>query len=131
VRDHEVAIVVSRGLEFLVLLRAPDGGGYWHLPAGGVEEGETEVEAAVRELAEETGLRARVHDLGLALGYDAPGGRVHVGMYAVEAPSGWEPTLDDEHVEYRWCPEADALALLRYPEPRIALEHAARRMEGL
>jgi lipoyl(octanoyl) transferase len=130
-RDHEVAIVINRGPEFLVLLRAPDGGSYWHLPAGGVEGDESEIEAAVRELAEETGLRAEVHDLGLALGYDAPGGQVRVGMFAVEAPSGWEPTLNDEHVEYRWCLEADALALLRYPEPRIALEHAARRLEAV
>jgi lipoyl(octanoyl) transferase len=130
-RDHEVAIVVNRGLEFLVLLRAPGGGSYWHLPAGGVEEGESEIAAAARELAEETGLRTEVHDLGLALGYGAPGGRVQVGMFAAEAPSGWEPTLDEEHVDYRWCHEADALALLRYPEPRIALEHAARRLEAL
>lgn len=129
-RDHEVAIVVSRGREFLVLLRAPERGGYWHLPAGGVEEGESEAEAAARELAEETALRAGVHDLGLALGYDAPDGRVRVGMFAAEAPSGWEPTLDEEHVAYRWCDEEGALALLRYAEPRTALEHAARRLEA-
>lgn len=128
-REHEVAIVVSRGGEFLVLLRAPDRGGYWHLPAGGVERGESEAAAAARELAEETGLSTPVRDLGLELGYDAPDGHVRVGMFAAEAPAGWEPTLDEEHVEHRWLREADALALLRYPEPRIALEHAARLRE--
>ena len=50
-------------------------------------------------------------------------------MFAAEAPAGWEPVLDEEHVDYRWCSEADALALLRYPEPRIALEQAARFLE--
>jgi lipoyl(octanoyl) transferase len=130
VRDHEVAIVVSRGDEFLVLLRAPDRGSYWHLPAGGVERGESEAEAAARELAEETGLRAPVYDLELDLGYDKPAGRVRVGMFAAEAPAGWEPLLEEEHVDYRWLKEPDALALLEYPEPRIALDRAARRLEA-
>ncbi len=87
-RDHEVAIVVRRGSEFLVLLRAPDRGGYWHLPAGGVEEGESEAVAAARELEEETGLRAPVRDLELGQGYDTPEGRVLVGIFAAEAPAG-------------------------------------------
>ena len=128
-RRHEVAIVVRRGSEFLVLLRAPDRGGYWHLPAGGVEAGESESEAAARELAEETGLRAPVRDLALELGYDGPAGHVRVGAFAAEAPAGWEPLLDEEHVEHRWLAEQDALTLLRYPEPRIALERAARLLE--
>jgi lipoyl(octanoyl) transferase len=129
VRDHEIAVVVARGDEFLVVLRAPDRGGYWHVPAGGVERGESESEAAERELAEETGLRAPVHDLALELGYDGPDGHVRVGVFAAEAPAGWEPVLDDEHVDHRWCAEAEALELLRYPEPRTALEHAARFLE--
>ena len=128
-RNHEVAIVVARGPEFLVLLRAADRGGYWHLPAGGVEAGESEAEAAARELAEETGLRAPVHDLGLDLGYDKPRGRVRVGTFAAEAPPGWEPVLDEEHVEHRWLSEREALDLLRYPEPRVALERVARLRE--
>jgi 8-oxo-dGTP pyrophosphatase MutT (NUDIX family) len=129
-RRHEVAIVVSRGDEFLVLLRAPDRGSYWHLPAGGVEPGESEAAAAARELGEETGLHAPVYDLELDLGYDKPGGRVRVGMFAAEAPDEWEPVLDEEHVEYRWSKEPDALVLLEYPEPRIAVERAARLREG-
>jgi lipoyl(octanoyl) transferase len=129
VRKHEVAIVVSRRDEFLVLLRAPDRGGYWHLPAGGVEPGESESEAAARELAEETGLRTPVRDLELELGYDKPGGRVRVGAFVAAAPDDWEPVLEEEHVDYRWLKEHDALALLEYPEPRIALERAARLRE--
>ena len=36
-RTHEVLIVVHRQAEFLVVLRAPERGGFWHLPSGGVE----------------------------------------------------------------------------------------------
>ncbi len=55
-RTAEVFIVVRRGDEYLVVHRTPEGGGYWHGIAGGVEEGETTADAAARELAEETGL---------------------------------------------------------------------------
>ena len=46
---------VRRGAEVLVVKRSPARGGYWHSIAGGVEPGETELEAALRELREETG----------------------------------------------------------------------------
>src|SRR6476660_9051826 len=56
----EVAIFVTRrsGSEVLILHRSPRQGGYWHVVAGGVEAGETAIEAADRELREETGLVA-------------------------------------------------------------------------
>ncbi len=38
---EEVLLVVYRpGPSFLVLLRSPESHGYWHLVAGGIEEGE-------------------------------------------------------------------------------------------
>jgi 8-oxo-dGTP diphosphatase len=51
-------VVVQRGDEVLLLLRANTGymDGYWAVPAGHVEQGESVVAAAVRELKEEVGL---------------------------------------------------------------------------
>ena len=125
-RTHEVAVVVHRGSAFLVVLRSPDRGGYWHLPSGGVEEGESAGEAAARELHEETGLRAAVTPLELDLGYRGEAGPIRVDAFVAEAPADWEPVLDEEHVDYRWCSLREALALLRYPEPRDAVASAAR-----
>ena len=117
-------VVLRRGDELLVLERSPVRGGYWNLVAGGVEEGETPAEAARRELLEETGLAAHVHTLGLELSYEGVSGTVRLDAYVADAPPGWDPVLDDEHVSYRWCSVLDAVALLAYDEPRIAVRHA-------
>jgi 8-oxo-dGTP pyrophosphatase MutT (NUDIX family) len=144
-RPFEVAVVVHRpgprGREYLVVLRSADRQGYWHLIAGGVAWGETAAEAAVRELHEETGLEAAVADLGLELSYDLadepdelrrrfPTGtdRVRLGLFHAESPAGWEPSLDDEHVEHRWCDVDDAVALLRWPEPQEAVRATHRAL---
>lgn len=139
--SHEALLVVHRpayrraGPEFLVLLRAPAGQGYWHLVSGGVESGEEPGEAALRELEEETGLARPpgFEPLPLELGYRQPARAaawITVHPFAVAAAAGWEPVLNEEHVEYRWCSEVGAVQLLEYPEPREALEHVARRLQA-
>lgn len=114
----EALVFVRRREELLVLLRAPADGGYWHLVSGAVEPGETDAEAAARELQEETGLeRAALERLGdFAYG---PG--VTSSCFVADAPAGWEPVLNDEHTEYRWCSRDEAEALLHWPEPRALL----------
>jgi 8-oxo-dGTP pyrophosphatase MutT (NUDIX family) len=126
VRTHEVIVVVRRGAEFLVLERSPARGGYWNLVAGGVEVGETPAGAAARELAEETGLAADVRPLNVELSYEGPSGTVRLDAFVADAPPLWEPRLDDEHVSYRWCSALEAVALLAYDEPRVAVRHAGR-----
>jgi lipoyl(octanoyl) transferase len=125
-RPHEVIVVVRRGAEFLVLQRAPERGGYWHLVAGGVEEGEPAAEAAARELLEEVGLEAPVVDLGRRFTYghepwepvEVRFDEVVVEAFLADAPAGWEPVLDEEHDDVRWCSAEEAEALLFWPEPR-------------
>ncbi len=42
----------------------PEGGRWWFTPGGGLDPGETYAECAARELAEETGLRVTVAEVG-------------------------------------------------------------------
>jgi dihydroneopterin triphosphate diphosphatase len=121
----EVLVHIRRGDEFLVLRRTDHG--YWHAVAGGVEPGETPREAALRELREETGL---VLDDVVEIGgfeyvrepwEDDPGMRVECRAFLGDAPPRWEPQLDHEHDEYRWCTQADAVELLYWPEPKELL----------
>ena len=126
----EILVFVRRGGEWLVLHRSERQGGYWHSVAGGVERGETNVEAAARELQEEVGLVAEPVDLRRELVYvpeaweprsRAGDGPFRVACFVVDAPARWEPELDWEHDEYRWCSTGDALELLYWPEPRDVL----------
>jgi dATP pyrophosphohydrolase len=121
---REVLVHIRRGEEFLVLRRTDHA--YWHAVAGGVEPGEDWAEAAGRELREETGLEARPTEIG-SFEYvredweSEPGLRVAVRGFLADAPRGWEPVLDREHDDYRWCTRDDAIDLLYWPEPKELL----------
>ena len=39
--------------------------------------------------------------------------RIVVWAYVADAPAGWEPALDGEHVEHRWLTADDAVGLLQ------------------
>jgi len=139
--DQEIVVVVRRGAEFLVLRRAPERLGYWSLVSGGLEPDETPSEAAQRELFEEAGLTAELRVLPVRLSYslldDPPAIRARYGpgietvtvhAFVVDAPEGWEPTLDAEHDRHRWCDLAGALDLLVYDTTKDAVRAAAREV---
>jgi dATP pyrophosphohydrolase len=126
---QEVFVVVRRGEEFLVVHRTPGGGAYWHGIAGGVESGESAAEAAERELREETGFAAQPVEIAEPFVYllaDEPDYQalfpgvdaVTVSCFLVDVPPGWEPQLNDEHDDYRWCSQDEAVELLYWPEPK-------------
>jgi 8-oxo-dGTP pyrophosphatase MutT (NUDIX family) len=134
----EVAVFVTRksGSEVLLVHRSPKQGGYWHVVAGGVEPGESEREAAERELLEETGLVADAVDGVEAVEcvyplteepadrqtqYDPSVVEVKVTCFQVSAPEDWEPSLDWEHDGHRWCDPGEAFTTLRWPATAQAL----------
>ncbi|MFJ8824445.1 NUDIX domain-containing protein [Streptomyces sp. NPDC102467] len=95
--------------------------GHWALPGGHVDAGETSLQAAARELAEETGVRVRPLDLEFSGLFDTPDrdprGRYVSAAYTVTIGSDVIPTAGDDATEARWFP-LDAL-----PE-QLAFDHA-------
>jgi len=126
-------VLVRRGDELLVLHRSERQGSYWHSVAGALEAGESWADAAARELEEEVGLVARPVEIAEPYTYSVdefpdyrhrlpPGTKeILVHNFVVDAPPGWEPRLDWEHDDYRWCTRDEALELLYWPEPKDVL----------
>ncbi len=95
------------GRLLLIRRRNDPGRGLWSVPGGRVEPGESDAEAVVREMAEETGL---VVEPGALVG------RVRRGPYAIAdyrcAVVGGALRPGDDASEARWC---DAAALAELP----------------
>jgi ADP-ribose diphosphatase len=80
----------------------------WELPAGRVDEGETPLQAAKRELVEEAGLRARKW-AKLAEFFPSPGFLAEkMTIYtARELTQGDSAPMDDERIETKWYTAAE------------------------
>ena len=84
----------------------PPFAGSWALPGGFVEEGEQVVQAAPRELAEETGLRIDASSLELLGVYDTPGrdprGWTVSVVYIARVPGESTVAGADDASDARW-----------------------------
>jgi 8-oxo-dGTP diphosphatase len=76
--------------------------GYWSLPGGVIDEGESAEEAAVRETLEETGLEVAVV-LGLGVVTGPFTGRGH-GVYLCSVVGGELRAYPPEVTDVRWVP---------------------------
>lgn len=134
----------AAGPRFLMLRRCEFRGGFWQDVSGGPLAGETDTEAAVREVREETGFDVTdsIFPLGVIYAYAlraelrarweevyGPGVElVTVVAFAAELTDG-DPTLDpSEHDAFSWCSYDEAHALLDWPIEKDAL---AGRREAL
>ena len=83
--------------------RLPAMGYLWEIPAGRMDEGETPLKAAKRELKEETGLSAKkwtkLFSLFMSPGFLAE--KMHIYV-AQELTQGKTQFMEDERIETRW-----------------------------
>lgn len=110
--------------------------GYWDLAKGKLEEDETNLQAAIRELKEETGLDAEIHSgFEQSLTYmfkDFHGELVHKTVtYFVGRASTKEVTISSEHLSYKWLLLKDALRELTYTNSQQILAMADHFVEAL
>jgi len=114
-KDEQVVVIVPTR-------RAPDGSPVLALPKGHVDPGETALQAAEREVREETGIVAEpVRELGEARYWYRRDGRTiskAVSFYLFSYVDGDTEDHDDEVEEARW---------IGLREAQTALSHAGER----
>jgi 8-oxo-dGTP diphosphatase len=93
----------------------------WSFPKGKLDPGETDEQAAIREVEEETGLRARLDRELPSVRYRDANGRPKVVRYWVMTPLEGDFRPNREVDELRWVPIDRAGALLTYDHDRALL----------
>lgn len=123
---------VPRGLDIEWLLIRQKGSKNWRLPKGNIEKGESSRTAAVREVWEETGIKAKpIEKLdAVRYFYVLKGARIFktVAFFLMECAGG-APKIDrrwqHEIEEVKWTGTKEALGCLAFPSEKRVLKKAA------
>lgn len=117
-----VVVVIERNGKFLFGKRSPHKAaapGYWCPVSGKIEPGETESEAVVREVREETGLRAEIVRKICEMPTRDRSTQLH--WWLVRLLDEGEACLNDEHTEFRWVSLEEMRALAPVFEEDVAV----------
>ena len=126
-----VGVVCIRGDEVLLIRRGtPPRLGEWSLPGGRIEPGERAIDAALRELREETGVEADIVGLiDVVDGFFPEAGKHYVLIDYVAIWRSGEPVAGDDALEARFCSRPDADALIDWSETRRIIADAFHRLD--
>lgn len=126
-QQHSAGIIVYKKEDDTILyLLLRYSAGHWDFPKGKIESGETKEEAALRELKEETNLRAQIDDnfeetIGYIFWYDKQLTQKTVYFFTGQATSN-DIQLSDEHTDFAWLPYKEALERLTYDNAKGLLK---------
>jgi ADP-ribose pyrophosphatase len=121
------AIVIHEGRILLVKRASSPGKGFWAIPGGLVELGETVREAAEREILEETGIAVRAKEAFYIFDFidRDPEGKIKYHYIIIDFLAdylGGEPKAADDVSDARWVAPGEAAALNLSPTTRKLLE---------
>jgi len=116
--------------QYLLLKRTSTLGKFWQPVTGGIEKGETKIQALKREIQEETGIKSLtkiIKDVDYHEFWDfyKPEARhclIKEHVFGLEIHLNEKITISWEHTEYKWCSFKEALNLLKWKENKEALK---------
>lgn len=102
---RKVQVAITYNGEILLLKLSKERGGFWQNVTGGVDEGETFLEAAKRELKEETNLQGTMNETDIELHFkDRFEFDVVEKVFYVILSEKKLPALSYEHDDFKWLP---------------------------
>lgn len=130
---YEVPIEGNTRRDYLILHYRK---GHWDLPKGKLEGNETNMQAAIRELKEETGLEVEIFPkFEQSLSYifkDFDGILTNKEVtFFVGRSKTQDVMLSPEHISYKWLPLRDALKEVTYANAQQLLSMADHFISSL
>lgn len=112
------------------------GSGHWDFPRGNVERNERDIDAAKREILEETGLSNLEFIFGfrekVKFFYRRKGKNIRKEViYYLARTDKRDVRLSFEHKDYKWLPLEDALKVLTFETSREVLRKAHKYLKNL
>lgn len=119
-------VVMKDGKLLMIKVKTLSGKFVWTFPKGHIEEGETKELAAIREVEEETGIKAKIKDFIGDFTYyfkDRDGTVVKktVYWYLMEPRDSVEPKISDEIVDVKWVDFKEAEQMVSYDSDKKIL----------
>ena len=115
-------------IQFLMMRRSKERGGFWQSVSGGIKDRETAAQAAMREVEEETGLRLKRYVVADAVNifYKEAEDTIYLEpVFGIEVGEG-KVTITPEHIVYRWCSAEEVLRLLPFESNKVAFRALCR-----
>ena len=130
--DKSCGVILFNSGKVLILTNSSissRGGGHWDFPKGHIDDGETEIQTALRELEEETGIvQVKVVDgFRDTITYTFSGGQEQIGkevVFFLATTKESKVTLSHEHIDYSWLDFDSAFSRLTYDTARQVLQNA-------
>lgn len=126
--DTYVYRVVNARVQFLVVRRHPDVamGDTWQSIHGKIVPGESALDAAVREIADSTGIEPdRMYTADyISQFYDHITDTIVLApTFAARVPANAKPRLSSEYCDYAWCDLEETTGRLLWNAQRWAVRH--------
>ncbi len=129
----ECVVYKKNPLKFLILKRISSRGDFWQSVTGGYEEGDTSLKnVAWRELNEELNLKkddvVKSSDIIKESQFEQEGFYYTEFSFSFEVKESFEPTLSEEHSEFKWLSKDEALQHLKFDSNKEAIKKACEKV---